>query len=663
MLGKLLPDFIEWAKSIGVTGLIASAAIVVLGLFVYGLKDLLRSRPGRVWAISGVCFRDAIRRRVLWITPLAMLGIVLIGQFQKNDEPDTVRATIKICLFTTGLVVTIISLVTAATNLPREIDNRVIFTIVTKPITRLEIVLGKIVGFARVSAVMLLVMGVFSLVYLHGQSWWLGRSIAQQLDNGSTEGSRRIWLEHFRDEGLLQSRSLVQSDTMMQYARPPESEDGGYIAGGMQDAIVRIPLEPKSLESARLPDAPGGSAGILLAIKIGYEPVHAPPAGTTQPAAAPSVTAQIIDLAGGSVIMSAEQLAKNSTVTLADPAGEQSVYIQVTPERATQLAQLPVLDIQLICSNPEFLYHIRNDAVTVIVPDSDTNGHAVKSKSNPLLRGSSGRGGQQLYGPGRGVRPVAIYAFRDTPVPATISGNRVPFELNVNVDATGDTSEREPVGTIEVRAKDRKSGKVSEPVVVYPESRRTVFFEMPDDFVKSGDFDLQVQNSSSSHTVGVTRASLSMVAGREYFGFNLFKALVVIWLLSVLAATVAFWCSTFLSWPIAVVLSTLIILGHWAVSNVDLGSGIGAAVANDMVGGNAPVARVVNTSVENLSRALVLVSGVLPDITSFGVTDRIEKGTSLTVADMAAPLGVLTLFGLPLITVAYVFLRNKEVAP
>ena len=653
-----MPAFITnnlgWAVSLG---------IVALGLFVYGLADVLRSRPGRIWAIGGVCFRDAIRRRVLWITPLAMLGIIAVSQFQKPfDEQDAVRSTIKVCLFTTGLVVTIIALVTAATNLPREIENRVVFTIVTKPVTRLEIVIGKIVGFARVSAVMLLVMGLFTLIYLHGQSWWLGRGIRQALKSGQTEGSRRVWLEHFRDEGLLQSRSLVQSATMMQYARPPESDDGGFIVGGVQDAVVRIPLEPKSLESAMAPGAPG-AAGVLLAIKIGYEPVHAPPAVTTQPAAAPTVTAQIIDLAGGSIIMSADQLGKGSTVTLADPSGDKPVYVQVSPERATQLAQLPALDVQLICSNPDFLYHVRSDALTLIVPDSQTNGHAVKSPSTPLLRGSNGRGGQQLTGPGRGVRPVAIYGFRNAPIPTTIGGDRVPFELTVGVDASGDTSDRDPVGTLEVRAKDRKSGKVSEPVIVYPESRRTVFFDLPDEFVKNGDFDLQVQNASPGHTVGVTRASLSMVAGHEYFGFNLVKALIVVWLLSVLAATVAFWCSTFLSWPIAVVLSTLIILGHWAVSNVDLGSGIGAAVANDMVGGNAPVARVVNTSVENLSRALVLVGGVLPDITAFGITDRIEKGTSLTTADMGAPLGVLAMFGLPLVTVAYVFLRNKEVAP
>ena len=105
------------------------------------------------------------------------------------------------------------------------------------------------------------------------------------------------------------------------------------------------------------------------------------------------------------------------------------------------------------------------------------------------------------------------------------------------------------------------------------------------------------------------------------------------------------------------------ILGHWGVSNVDLGSGIGAQVATDFVGNNAKMAAVVNSSVEKLSRALTLISSVLPDIGAFGVSERVERGASLGLADMAEPLGVLAMFGLPLVTLAYVFLRNKEVAP
>lgn len=653
-----LSTHIDWA---------VSGLIVLLGLIIYGLKDVVSARPARVWAIGTVCFRDAVRRRVLWITPLAMVGIVLVSQFQKPfDEQDAVRQTVKLCLFTTGLVVTIIALVTAATNLPREIDNRVIFTIVTKPVTRLEIVLGKIVGFARVSAVILLVMGGFSLIYMHSQAWWLGRQIDSALASGGTEPTRRLWLEHFQDQGLLQAQRVTRPTAMAQYARIPENDDGGWLLGGAQDAIILFEPNPEELISAADKTAAPGAFGLGMVLKIGYEPLRSTATATTQAgsaaAAGPVVAVQIQDPNTNSVVLSGEQLGKGSTVNLTDPTGNQPVLIQIAPDRATQLGQLKRFVVQLICPSGDFQYRIKSDSVSIVVPDSQTSAHTVRSSHLPILRGNNGRSGQQLTGPTRGVRPVAVYSYKSVDPPQTQNG-RVPFELNVGLESSGGDTDKEVVGSVEVRIRDRKTGQLSEPAVVHPESRRTVFFDLPGELTKDGDFDVVLQNRSTAHTLGLTGYSLSLVSGREYFGWNLAKALFVLWLLAILTATIAFWCSTFLSWPIAVVLSTLIILGHWGVSNVDLGSGIGAQVANDLVPQNAALSSVVNSSVEKLSRTLEIVSTVLPDISSFGVTDQIERGTSLVLADMLPPIEVLLVFGLPLMTLSYVFLRNKEVAP
>src|SRR6185369_16909897 len=140
-------------------GWILGALILVIGLLV-GFGDLLRLSPKRIWAISGICSKESVRRRILWITPVAILGIIVVSQLQNPlDEQDAIRQTVKICLFTTGLVVVVSTIILACTNLPREIENRVIYTVVTKPTTRLEIVLGKVVGFAKVSLTILRIMG------------------------------------------------------------------------------------------------------------------------------------------------------------------------------------------------------------------------------------------------------------------------------------------------------------------------------------------------------------------------------------------------------------------------------------------------------------------------------------------------------------------------
>src|SRR4051812_45517442 len=54
--------------------------LIVIGFVAVGIPDLLRLSPRRLWAISSVGFRESIRRRVLWVTPLAMLGIIAVTQ-------------------------------------------------------------------------------------------------------------------------------------------------------------------------------------------------------------------------------------------------------------------------------------------------------------------------------------------------------------------------------------------------------------------------------------------------------------------------------------------------------------------------------------------------------------------------------------------------------
>src|SRR4051794_32358044 len=72
------------------------AAVAALGVLVAALTgDLSQFRFRRVWAIAGVCFRESVRRRVLWITPLAIVGIVAVSQLTRPaDEQDAVRQTI-----------------------------------------------------------------------------------------------------------------------------------------------------------------------------------------------------------------------------------------------------------------------------------------------------------------------------------------------------------------------------------------------------------------------------------------------------------------------------------------------------------------------------------------------------------------------------------------
>src|SRR4051812_22349861 len=389
LTGGLMPAFISETMQWWVCGVIA-----ILGIVVYGFKDLIRLSIGRVWAISSVCFAESVRRKIWLITPLAIVGVIVVAQLQRPlDERDAIRQTIKFCLFATGLLVTITAIILACTNLPREIDNRVIYTVVTKPTTRLEIVLGKILGFARVSALILLIMGVFTFGYLHWRAWRFESGIRDRLNMaGEVDQVSRPTLEYYRDAGLLTTRVMAFTNDMQVYSRLPDPKgERRYTYGtGESDIIVPFELKPADLIPAGVTpgmDAPPGVAGVLVNLRIGAERIPGyvddesasslPPtvaAPTTQKTVRPAnVFVQFLDQNQMSLVTTRD-INGGQPFTLTDNSGRQPTQAMIPPAAAQQLYK-PGGDVnkplrfyvQLNPASPGYEYFLERDPITLVV--------------------------------------------------------------------------------------------------------------------------------------------------------------------------------------------------------------------------------------------------------------------------------------------------------
>jgi ABC-type glucose/galactose transport system permease subunit len=164
----------------------------------------------------------------------------------------------------------------------------------------------------------------------------------------------------------------------------------------------------------------------------------------------------------------------------------------------------------------------------------------------------------------------------------------------------------------------------------------------------------------------MTRNSVQLISAEHNFAFNLFKSLLILWLFSILVVIVAIFTSTFLSWPIAVVLTLGILLGHWGVDELGdaLKPGVGRSVATDLgFGRDVAQSKVVSTSVDALAKLATAVSAVLPDLSKFPVMDDITRGVSIPARHMLDSLEVLAFYGLPMLVLSFIILKNKEVAP
>ncbi|HEV2296304.1 MAG TPA: hypothetical protein VGR35_20850 [Tepidisphaeraceae bacterium] len=718
ILALAVPEFVHRHL-----GWFAFGAIILIGLVLFGMRDLLRFSWTRVWAISGVCFDESIRRRVLWITPLAIIGVIVVSQLQKPfDEQDAIRQTIKFCLFATGLVVVITTIILACTNLPREIDNRVIYTIVTKPTTRLEIVLGKVVGFARVSATILIIMGLFSWAYLRVRAWGMERDIGQRLQADAVPANMRATLAHYRETGLLSAKALSEPQRMQIFGRLPDASGKRWmVSEGEGDMLIPFKLP----EGALGPPGSAGQHGAAIIARIGYEqdttdqsnPARTDPAAdaATQPGSAtttaaanepypymvpfivppeqrrsappppprPQVSFNVLtpaaNVIGQAVAVNRAGATESPQVELNDPSGEQQVIAFIPPNIAQEMSKYDNLFIQVTSATPRTRLFVEANPMVLQIPGEKpgqfTQINPVKDPEAPdqamvIFRGRSGSFGNQLRGePEAEEAPVAVYSFRDAELPSDDADDVTQFELRVGIERSGDYDESTDAPTVlSVVVRNPKTGATSEPQQVIPESGRPAFFPVPNNVLAGGDFDVLIRNRTRGHYTGMQPGSLSLIRKRIPFELNLSKSLLILWLMSVLVTAVAIFCSTFLSWPIAIVLTLVILLGHWGVEQISdsLGSEMGNQVATDLFGtgaGTAARAKVVSQSVNALSTALKGFATVLPDISQYAATEDIERGITIPYAKLRDAAMVTFGFGIPLVVLAYVLLRNKEVAP
>lgn len=661
--------------------------LIVLVAVGIGARDLIRFSAVRVLAIASVCYRESIRRKVLLVIPLAIIGVLIVSRFQvPTDEQDAIRQTIKFCLFATGVLIVLTLIILACTNLPREIDNRVIYTIVTKPTTRLEIVLGKIVGFAAVSLTVLAIMGAFTFTYLHYQSWQFQRSITDKLATGDFGKAERTSLEHYQQFGLLTAKELgAAKKVSVVSSLPTQDEKYKWAPYGML-AEVLVPFEIDRSKFDPILNAPEDATDVpklVLEVVATHrdQKGFTGPDPTSRPFIAPFVD-QNADGRRSSVRVSvlshlAEAMVDSSQIQgqgkELSEKGDTTVRIEVPRTYVSTIANEPSVYVQVTGEDVGREYGFGPQVARMYIEYPDGRRDDLKSPADRLdesrqlaiFRGRSGRGGQQISGESDSTGSIGYFQFRG--VQPDAATGRVGIEVHVAIERSSWEADQDDVLTeLQLMVINRSTG-ASSPVIVkaFPENNRTLFLSVPAEVVEGGDFDIALRSITTGHFITANSDDVLIVAGRQPFVVNLFKSLFVMWMMSVLIIIISVFTSTFLSWPIAVVLTLVLLTGRWAVVQLgdSLGSGMGNQIATNMGIGDPSVSTAVAKSVDGLTSLLKGIANFLPDISKFSAIEGIQRG--LIVPDLVIMQSgiVLVLFGLPLFALSYVFLRYKEVAP
>jgi ABC-type transport system involved in multi-copper enzyme maturation permease subunit len=143
-----------------------------------------RRRAGHnVRAIGGVVLLEMYRRKdfyVLFI--LTALLTLLLGSVSYFNEEKIARYLKEICLLLIWISSLVIAITSTARQIPTEREQRTLFPLLAKPVTRAELLLGKFWGCWQVSGLALLVFyGFFALVSGAREHAWPLASYGQAL--------------------------------------------------------------------------------------------------------------------------------------------------------------------------------------------------------------------------------------------------------------------------------------------------------------------------------------------------------------------------------------------------------------------------------------------------------------------------------------------------
>jgi ABC-type transport system involved in multi-copper enzyme maturation permease subunit len=142
-------------------GVLALAA-VCLPIF----SNLAALRPRRIWALTRLSFKEAIRNRVLYAFSALLLVFLFASWFVPYKPESQVRVYVQVVYWSMPLLLLLTAGLLAGFSIPTDIKNQTIHTIVTKPVERFEVFLGRFFGFVGLMTLVLVVMTTFSLLYV-----------------------------------------------------------------------------------------------------------------------------------------------------------------------------------------------------------------------------------------------------------------------------------------------------------------------------------------------------------------------------------------------------------------------------------------------------------------------------------------------------------------
>ena len=176
LIGYLIGGF-AWAAALAAKTVSGPSRVLTLALTVGGASALFAAalpfvvsfstlRFRRIWALTKLTFKEAIRNRVLYGFSALLLVFLFGSWFIPHKAENQVRDYVGVVYWVMKILLLLAAVILAAFSIPNDIRHQTIHTIITKPVERFEILLGRFLGFTALMTLVLLFMTSLSVIYV-----------------------------------------------------------------------------------------------------------------------------------------------------------------------------------------------------------------------------------------------------------------------------------------------------------------------------------------------------------------------------------------------------------------------------------------------------------------------------------------------------------------
>ncbi|MBI2803578.1 MAG: hypothetical protein HYX68_01175 [Planctomycetes bacterium] len=146
--------------------ILAGGAALTVAVTPIAADLVTRISWGRIWAITRLSWKEAVRGRVVWVFGAMSLVILFADWFIPFKPEDQVRNYVRVVYWSMTPLFLMTAVLLGAFSIPNDVKNNSIHTIVTKPVEKFELVLGRFFGYAALLTIGLAVVSCISLVYV-----------------------------------------------------------------------------------------------------------------------------------------------------------------------------------------------------------------------------------------------------------------------------------------------------------------------------------------------------------------------------------------------------------------------------------------------------------------------------------------------------------------